>query len=622
MTGNAEALEHQIAEWRAFVARGRAIAGPDVEELEGHLRDQIEALTAAGLDADEAFLVAVKRIGSLNALSREFAREHSERLWRQLVLGGRRRRREAGADRTRSSSWPSPWRPPWPSSSRSSSASASRGEQPVFYARNLSFFVLPFLAIYLAWKRGLGGKGIVRLLLPFAAAAIVVNLYPFEPGGHTFVLAAIHLPIALWLVAGLAYVGFRWRDSDERMNFVRFSGELFIYYVLIALGGGVLSLFTMAMFEAIGIKAEGFVTQWLLPCGATGAVLVGSWLVEEKQSVIENMAPVLTRIFTPLFTLALMAFLATMIGTGRGIDIQREVLIGFDLLLVVVLGLLLYSVSARDPLAPPGPFDLLQLTLVVSALIVDVFALAAIAARISDFGFTPNRTAALGENLILLVNLAWSAWLYARFLRGRAPFSASSGGRHRISPSMPSGRSSWWSCSPSCLVSCDAGRARTRSRTGWGLWSAPDKDILTPMRPRKILLTILLLALAGLMAGSFSSAEQLVSPEAIAPKMQWFADAKLGIFIHWGIYSVEGVDESWAFHNRKMPYAAYMRQLGGFTASRYDPAAWADLIRRSGARYAVITTKHHDGVALWDTKMVPGPSGPTYAVVRERSCAA
>jgi hypothetical protein len=113
-----------------------------------------------------------------------------------------------------------------------------------------------------------------------------------------------------------------------------------------------------------------------------------------------------------------------MIWTGRGIDIQRDVLIGFDLLLAVVLGLLVYAVSARDPLAPPGPFDLLQLTLVVSALIVDVVALAAIAARISDYGFTPNRTAALGENLILLVNLTWSAWLYAGFMRGRAPFSA------------------------------------------------------------------------------------------------------------------------------------------------------------------------------------------------------
>jgi hypothetical protein len=251
-----------------------------------------------------------------------------------------------------------------------------------------------------------------------------MNLYPFQLQGYTFVLAAIHLPIALWLVVGLAYVGLRWRDSNERMNFVRFSGELFIYYVLIALGGGVLSAFTVGMFEAIGLKAEWFIAQWLVPCGAVGAVLVGSWLVEMKQGVIENMAPVLTRIFTPLFTLVLVVFMATMVWTSRGIDIQREVLIGFDLLLAVVLGLLLYAVSARDRLAPPGPFDLLQLTLVVSALIVDVVALAAIASRISDFGFTPNRTAALGENLILLVGLARSAWLYARFMRGRAPFSA------------------------------------------------------------------------------------------------------------------------------------------------------------------------------------------------------
>jgi alpha-L-fucosidase len=86
-------------------------------------------------------------------------------------------------------------------------------------------------------------------------------------------------------------------------------------------------------------------------------------------------------------------------------------------------------------------------------------------------------------------------------------------------------------------------------------------------------------------------------------KMQWFKDAKLGIFIHWGIYAVDGVDESWSFHNRKMPYAAYMKQLNGFTAKNYDPDAWAQLIRESGARYAVITTKHHDGIALWDTRV-------------------
>ncbi|HKG32467.1 MAG TPA: DUF4153 domain-containing protein, partial [Gemmatimonadales bacterium] len=97
--------------------------------------------------------------------------------------------------------------------------------------------------------------------------------------------------------------------------------------------------------------------------------------------------------------------------------------IAFDLLLVLVLGLLLYSISARDPEAPPGAFDLLLVLLLATALIADAFALAAIGARISEFGFTPNRVAALGENVILLVNLGWSAVLYVRFLRGRGSFA-------------------------------------------------------------------------------------------------------------------------------------------------------------------------------------------------------
>jgi hypothetical protein len=113
-----------------------------------------------------------------------------------------------------------------------------------------------------------------------------------------------------------------------------------------------------------------------------------------------------------------------VLWTGRGIDISRNVLIAFDLLLVMVLGLLLYSVSARDPQSPPGTFDVVQVVLVISALLADAVALWAIGARISEFGFSPNRVAALGVNLILLVNLAWSAVLYIRFLRGRGSFAA------------------------------------------------------------------------------------------------------------------------------------------------------------------------------------------------------
>ena len=136
------------------------------------------------------------------------------------------------------------------------------------------------------------------------------------------------------------------------------------------------------------------------------------------------MAPVLTRLFTPLFAAVLVTFLGAVLWTGGGLDTDRDTLIQFNLLLVVVLGLLLYSLSARDPGAPPGVFDVMQVVLVVSALVADVIALWAIGARISEFGFSANRVAALGVNVILLVNLAWSAVLSIRFLRGRGSFAS------------------------------------------------------------------------------------------------------------------------------------------------------------------------------------------------------
>lgn len=108
-------------------------------------------------------------------------------------------------------------------------------------------------------------------------------------------------------------------------------------------------------------------------------------------------------------------------------------------------------------------------------------------------------------------------------------------------------------------------------------------------------------ATIALMTAPRPALSQTIRPEA--GKMQWFSDARLGIFIHWGIYSTGKTSESWEFHNKHIAHADYMAQKALFTASQYDPAAWVDLIRASGARYAVITSKHHDGMALWDTRM-------------------
>ena len=194
-----QVLEERINEWRAFVLRRQAIEAPDVDELEDHLRSQVADLQEAGLDEEEAFLIGVKRLGELDTLSREFAREHSERLWKRLVVadaeeGGAAWRREAlvalalavaaGVAIKVPELFGLKWGEP------------GRGE--LFYALNFSLFVLPFLAGFFAWKRGfVSTTGLLGLAAPFVVGAIAVNIIPFAALGDTAMLATLHLPMAL-----------------------------------------------------------------------------------------------------------------------------------------------------------------------------------------------------------------------------------------------------------------------------------------------------------------------------------------------------------------------------------------------------------------------------------------
>ena len=411
-----EGIDSQIAEWRAYVANAPGVNGRDVDELEDHLRHQIAELSTVGLAADEAFLVAVKRMGELDAISLEFAREHSGRLWKQLVLSGDHEEERAASGLV------VPFVFAVAAAVAVQVARLAAGfpdDEPTWLARNATLFVLPFLAGYFALRRQLGMRQWALSAVPFALAALVVNVYPWGADSATEALVALHLPVLLWFVVAYPYMGGTIRSHERRMDFVRFTGEWFIYYVLIALGGGVLMALTAGVLEPAGVDVER-IAEWVLLSGAAGAVIVAAWLVESKQRVVENMAPVLTMLFTPLFAVMLACAAVVYAVTGFGGAFDRELLSLFDVLLLVVLALVLYGMSARDPSALPGWMDRIQLIAVASALLLDLMVLGAMVARIGDLGFTANRTAALGLNLVLLANLAGAAWLSVRFLTGRS----------------------------------------------------------------------------------------------------------------------------------------------------------------------------------------------------------
>ena len=159
---------------------------------------------------------------------------------------------------------------------------------------------------------------------------------------------------------------------------------------------------------------------WILPSGAAAAVIVAAWLVEAKKSVIENIAPVLTAIFTPIFAAMLLVTTAIYAVTAFGRSFDRNALGLFDALLVVVVGLVIYGISARST-RRAGLMHALRLTAVVAAVLLDLLVLVVMLARVGEFGFTANRVAALGLNLVLLVDLVVTAVIIVRMLRHRTP---------------------------------------------------------------------------------------------------------------------------------------------------------------------------------------------------------
>jgi hypothetical protein len=409
-------VEDSIGQWRAAILRGGAVTASDADELEGHLREQIADLENVGLTGEEAFLVSVRRLGEVDRLTAEFARVHSDRLWKQLSLAqaepqGRRSVAVMLGFAVATALLVQVFR---------LLAAANVIAFPV-YVLNLIFVIFPVLAAYFVVVRRMRWQPVVAAAAVVAIVATAVNLFPMPVGSTTETLVTLHLPVLLWFVVGFAYLGGEVRSSAGRMNFLRFSGEWAIYYALIALGGAVLLGLTMLVLTPFGSVGTNIVLDWVLPSGIAGAVVVAAWLVEAKKSVIENLAPVLTAIFTPLFAIMLVVATVAYVVAGVWQNFDRQLLTGFDALLIVVIALVVYGISARDSTQSRGVMDVVRMLAVAAAIVLDVLVLVSMFSRIGEYGFTANRVAALGLNLILLVNLAVTLWFLARLVAGKSP---------------------------------------------------------------------------------------------------------------------------------------------------------------------------------------------------------
>jgi len=414
-------LKSNVVLWTNHVKEKMKLSEEQRLTLEESLSQRISVLSTT-LDEEEAFLIAAKRLAKENGYVLVLETEGA--LWKQVAIKAKETRPETNKLKailmvvmfsviagTLSKI------PEW--FFKPSEGWSAAYEMLIF--KNITLWILPLVALYLLITHKSSRKMMMVLMGIFAVSIVLINIYPYGGDRNTEVLSGLHLPLLSWLLIGVAYLGNEWKETKRRMDFIRFTGEAFIYGVLIYCGLGVLTLFIFLIFSSINVDPSEFVTKILMPYGSYAVVMVTIYQVEKK-NLMENFAPILAKIFSPLFLIVMVVFLLTMIFTGKNPLVDRNYLIAFDAMLILVLALVLYTLSSRKEDEKIGLFDMISLALISSALIIDGIALFEILTRLFSMGITPNKMAALGENVLVMINLGGLAMYYARVILKKGSF--------------------------------------------------------------------------------------------------------------------------------------------------------------------------------------------------------
>ncbi len=253
--------------------------------------------------------------------------------------------------------------------------------------------------------------GLLLTSLAVAFATLVPDLT------DSVVMALIHMPVLFWVLMGFAFTGAAWRDADARLRFVRYNGELLILGSLVALGGIVFSGLTIALFTLVVEDPEEWYVMNVGLIGAAAVPVAATYLYDVVFKKRTGIASVLARVFAPLFLVMTGSYLVVAFLGGQNPFVDREFLITVNGLLLVVLGMTVFSIAERGERTEVGWIDYVNVALLVVTLIIDLVALSAIVFRLTSYGFTPNRIVVLGANVVVMTHLAWTCRAYLALLR-------------------------------------------------------------------------------------------------------------------------------------------------------------------------------------------------------------
>ncbi len=274
-----------------------------------------------------------------------------------------------------------------------------------YYAKNLSFIIVPTLMAYFIWKKEIDIKKAAIALVVIILSWVYMNLLPSVESNDSLILACMHMPILAWTILGFIYIKGEVKNSKSKIQYLIYNSNLAVMSAMLVISGFIFSALTIGMFNLIEVKIETFYFNYVVITGLSAVPLIASYLVENNAGLVNKITPLIAKIFTPLVLIMLTIFTITLFATGKSIYSNRDFLLIFNLVLIGVMALILFSVIEANKLKDSRVNTILLLLLSTVTIIVNGIALSAILFRLSEFGVSANRLAVLGANLIIFTNL-------------------------------------------------------------------------------------------------------------------------------------------------------------------------------------------------------------------------
>lgn len=273
-----------------------------------------------------------------------------------------------------------------------------------FYTRDLAIIVFNGIILYTLWQNKIFNKkrlltyGLIVLIL-----TLFLNLLP-NKGSDSVMLSMIHAPLFLWCLFGLSFISFDYKNMTKRIAFIRFNGELLIMTGLLLIAGGMLTGITIGLFSTINMDVKGFYMENIAIIGGVAAPIISFYLIRLYPTITNKIAPVIARVFTPLVLITLVVYLVSLIFSQSNIFEDRDLLLLFNVMLIAVMALIVFSISELDKSKKKNVNVFILFLLASLTIIINSIALIAIISRVT-YGLTPNRTVVLISNILIFVNL-------------------------------------------------------------------------------------------------------------------------------------------------------------------------------------------------------------------------